>query len=182
MTISVAATGSGARPTVEVTRGRRARALGVDFAILAATMLGATVVASCWMLIRTSAGRFDLGAGDAAIAFGMVMAPPAAWSAWLALATCLDGATPGQRRAGLVVAGGPWARLVRLALHPFAIPTWTWLAVIGTVAVIPVLPLLFLAMAIMAGLGGAASLILVLRAPSARGIHDLVSGTRLVVR
>lgn len=170
------------RGLVAVTRRRRVAALIIDLAILAGFAAVASLLSLAWMLARTEGGRYDLAIGDSAVAFALLLAAVPAWAALLAADVVLFGATPGERRLRLAIEGGPLRRLVRLAVHPLGVIAWLWLAAMANLATLPVVGLVLLAVAMTGLLGVAASIILVLRAPSAGGVHDLLAGTRLVAR
>jgi hypothetical protein len=178
-----ATVGAANRPGVAlVTRRRRVAALALDLAVLAGFAVVASLLSLAWMLARTEAGRYDLAIGDSTFAFALLLAAVPARVALLAADVAVLNATPGQRRMGLTVEGASPRRLLRLAVHPLGVVAWLWLAVVANLATLPVVGLVLLAVAMTGLLGVVASTILVLRAPSSAGAHDILAGTRLVAR
>ncbi|MSQ41839.1 MAG: hypothetical protein EXR65_02230 [Dehalococcoidia bacterium] len=168
-----------------VTRRRRLLAPAIDAAIGLLALTAGLVVAAVWLLWRTDAGRLDARTGDAVAAAAAIGATIPTWAAWLALRTVRDRATPGQRLAGLVVVErrrGHRAALLRLAVHPLAMPFWGWLALTALQSGVPWLwlPPALLAAAVAAG--GAISLAGLLAAPRRPAIHDLLARTTLASR
>lgn len=150
--------------------------------MLAGFAAAASLLSLAWMLARTEAGRYDLAIGDSTFAFALLLAAVPAWAMLLTVDIAVFGATPGQRRMGLMVEGDTLRRLLRLAFHPLGVIAWMWLAVVGNLAAVPVVGIVFLAVAMTGLTGVLASVILVLRSPGSRGAHDIVAGTRMVAR
>ncbi len=73
-------------------------------------------------------------------------------------------------------------KVTRLALHPASLPVWGWLIVITLLPGLPWLPLAPIVVAVGVALGGVVSTVMFLGWPAARPPHDLIAGTRLVVR
>ena len=165
-----------------VARWARLRALGRDLGALVAAETVVAALAVLWLVARTEAGRMDIGDGDAAIAMALVGGVVPAWLAWLALHS-LQGATPGQRHAGLLVAAQrPRDHLLRLALDPRGLVGWLWLAALLWLGEARLLR--WLALFALAGVVAivAASAWLWLFGPHARALHDRLSRTTLVAR
>ena len=163
--------------------GARLAAVGYDAGVLVLLLLAGLVAALAYLLVRTSWGRFDVGAGDALVAWALLGATLPAWGTWEAARLCTGGATLGQARFGLAVEGEPsWRRCVRLLVHPLSLPLWGWLAL--TLLLTEVLWLLVPPLLVMLAIAaaGLASLAIVLLRPSARPLHDRVAGTRLMRR
>lgn len=160
--------------------GRRVLALTVDLIYGGAASILAASAAGGWLFLRTAWGRDDVPSGDATFASALVLAATPAWLAWTALRLAQRGATPGQARCGLRVAGRPRRRLLRLAVHPLAIPGWLWLAILAAVATFEALAAVFAVAAAAVLLGGAVTAGGALVRPQARGLHDLLARTRLV--
>lgn len=167
---------------VRVALARRWGAVGVDAGLGLGFTLIAAVVAVAWLLLRTRAGAVDVGAGDAAFAFALVLASVPAWLGLLAAGLIEDGATPGQRRAGLAIEGGRWERLARLAVHPLGAVGWLWLTVVAAIATVDGLAALFAAAAVIVLAGGVLSYALGLVRPGWPPLHDRIAGTRMVRR
>ena len=171
---------SGAASRTGVTRRARLSAVAFDLALLAASILAATVLAAAWLLLRTEAGALDVGRGDAAVAAALFLAASPAWAALLTLEIVSRGATPGMRRAGLTVDGRTPARLIRFAVHPASAAPWLWATVVASLATVPWLPIVLASMTIVVAAGGILSAALALRRADARGIHDVIAGTSMV--
>lgn len=179
--------GEGADPSPRLaSRGARARAFLYDAGALAGGALAASIAGVVYLLIRTGRGTYDASDLDSAFAAALLFAVPPTQAAWLVLSVIEYGATPGQRRAGLAIARreGGWggARFLRMALHPLSLPAWAWLGAVLMLLGVPVPPWtmgLWGGLLILGGLGSAA---LFAFRPSAPGLHDRVSGTRVVVR
>ena len=163
-------------------RWRRLRALASDLAVLVAAEILVAALAVIWLVARTDAGRVDIGDGDAAMAMALLAGVVPAWLAWLALHS-LEGATRGQRRAGLMVeARRRRDRLYRLALEPRGLFGWLWLAALlwlGEVFLIRWVGAFALALA--AGLVIASAAQWLVR-PNAAPLHDRIARTRVVRR
>ncbi len=161
-------------------RGRRLLAFALDLIYGGTASLFATMVAGGWLLLRTAWGRDDVPSGDAAFAWVLLLAATPAWLAWTALRLAQQGATPGQARGHLRVMGSTRRRLLRLALHPLAVPGWLWLAILAAIATFYALAIAAAAFAGAVFLGGLVTAGRALFRPRARGIHDLIARTRLV--
>lgn len=161
-------------------RSRRLVAFGLDLIYGGTASLLATLVAGGWLLLRTAWGRDDVPSGDATFASVLLLAATPAWLAWTALRLAQRSATPGQARGRLRVVGSPRRRLLRLAIHPLAVPGWLWLAVLAAVATFNALAIAVAALAGAIFLGGLITAGRALFRPRARGIHDLIARTRLV--
>lgn len=159
---------------------RRARinAVAFDLACIAGSAVLGGLLASTWLFLRTSAGAVDAGRGDSALALAIAMAGVPAWYGLAALDVATAGATPGQRRAGLRVEGGPVARLARFAMSPAALPAWLWLSVMAMLTSLYPIQLLFASLA--AAAVGLALTSTVLVATGHRGLHERITATRLV--
>ncbi len=171
------------RPTTAtpgVPQGHRVLAVAVDLIYGGLASLLAALVAGGWLLVRTGWGRDDVPSGDATFASALLLAATPAWLAWTALRLAQRGATPGQARCGLRVVGTPRRRLLRLALHPLAVPGWLWLAVLAAVATFEVLAIVFAIAVGIVLLGGLVTAGRAILRPRARGLHDLIARTRLV--
>ena len=178
---------NGAAADARVSRRRRLRAAAIDAATVLPPFVGAAIVTTGWLLLRTDLGRTDVGEGDAVAAVSLVAAAAPAWSLWLAARVRRDGATAGQRLAGLRVSrradGGPngaWRRQLRLAVHPLALPLWGWLTLTALLSGVPRLwlPPAFIAAAV--AFAGLLSFVLLLAEPQRRALHDRVARTQLV--
>lgn len=168
-------------PPPALSRRRRLAAVAFDLAPLVAALALALVVALAWLLWRTHAGRDDVRERDGLVAASMLAAVPPAWVAWLAPGI-LEGATPGQRRAGLAVeARSTAARLIRAAAHPLAVVPWAWLTVAMLALDLRPAAVAFGVDAALVTLGGLASIVLWGARPGARALHDRLAGTRLVL-
>lgn len=160
-------------------RRRRLRALALDLAVGVALHLGMGLLAVAWLMVRTRGGEVDVAPGDAALAFALVMAALPAWLGWLAADLVGRSSTRGQRASGLAVAGSPLRRVARLALHPFAVLGWLWLAAVAELALLPTVSLLLLAAAVLVAAAAVTSGAIAIGWPSTVLIHDRVAGTRL---
>lgn len=107
----------------------RLLAVVIDAATLLLLLLGGLAVAFVWLLIRSSAGRYDAGTGDTLIAATLIGAIAPAWTAWQATRLYRLGATFGQARLGLSVEGARWRRTLRLLLHPISLLLWVWVLI-----------------------------------------------------
>ena len=167
-----------------VRRRRRIGAAAIDAATALLALAAGLLVAAAWLLLRTDFGRTDVGEGDGVAAASLVGATMPAWAAWLALRVRRDGATVGQRRAGLTVVprsqARGWPPQLRFAIHPLALPLWGWLALTALLSGVPWLWLLPVLMSAVIALAGVVSFALLLLWPQRRAIHDLVAGTTLV--
>lgn len=161
-------------------RSRRLLAFAIDLIYGGAASLLTTLVAGGWLLLRTAWGRDDIRAGDAAFASALLLAATPAWLAWTALSVARRRATPGQVRLRLRVAGGPRRRILRLAIHPLAVPGWLWLAALAAIATFDALAIALAGVAGAVALGGLITAGGALFRPRARGLHDLIARTRLV--
>ena len=101
-------------------------AVVIDFVTLLPLLLAGLIVAFAWLLLRSSAGRYDAETGDTLIAVSLIGATVPAWTAWQAVRLYRLGATFGQARLGLAVEGAPWRRTLRLLPHPLSLPLWGW--------------------------------------------------------
>ena len=164
-------------------RRRRLAAASIDALGAMLAVAAGTAVAVAWLMSRTDLGRTDASSGDAVAAASLIGAALPAWAAWTALRVKREGATAGQRMAGLAVSTdarmGSWLPVLRLAVHPLALPLWGWFAI---TALLSGLPWVWAPPAI-AGLAvavaGLASFALLLVRPGARAIHDRVARTAL---
>ncbi len=104
----------------------RLAAVTLDALTLLLLLLAGAAVAFLWLLLRSSAGRYDAGTGDTLIATALIGAIVPGWTAWQAVRLQRLGATFGQARLGLAVEGAPWRRVARLLLHPLSLPLWSW--------------------------------------------------------
>lgn len=163
-------------------RGPRLRALLSDLGALLLAEAAIAVAATLWLVARTDRGRLDIGDGDAAIALALLGGVIPAWLAWLAL-SAVDGATPGQRRAGLAIeAARPRDRLLRLLLDPRGLVGWFWLVALlwlGEAVLVRWLGLL--AFAIVLGIALTSTVLWLFR-PTSPAPHDRLARTRLVAR
>ena len=169
---------------VPAPRAARAGALGFDVSVLLIAEGVALAAAVVYLLLRTSWGAVDAGAGDTAIAASLLLAVPPAWSAWLLAGVVVEGATPGQQRRGIAIARrtGSWrhARLLRSALHPSSVPAWVVLgALLWLAGLVPLGWLLLGWSALVLGAAVVSFLILAV-APQRRALHDAVARTRPV--
>jgi len=173
-------------PPALAPRGRRARAAIADLGVLFGGALVAFLGGMAYLLIRTNWGRYDTSDIDSALAGALLVAVPPTVAAWLLLSVAEHRATPGQRRAGLVIArredGWRGARLLRMALHPLSLPFWVWLVAMLSLLAVPVLPWLVVVWGALVGLGGLSSAVLFALRPGTPAIHDRVARTRVVVR
>ena len=111
-------------------RGRvRLLAVAIAAASLLLLLLGGLAVAFVWLLIRSSAGRYDAETGDTLIAASLIGAIVPAWTAWQGARLYRLGATFGQARLGLAVEGARWARTLRLLVHPISLLLWGWVLI-----------------------------------------------------
>ena len=169
-----------------ISRRRRLAAAAIDATGALLTVAAGIVVAAGWLLLRSDLGGTDVGDGDAVAAASLVGATLPAWAAWLSLRVRRDGSTPGQRRAGLLVARGaamtPWLRQLRLAIHPLALPLWGWLALTALLSGLPWLWLPPLVAGVAVALAGLVSFALLLARPDLRAVHDLIARTELAPR
>ncbi|MYB40948.1 MAG: hypothetical protein F4X76_01915 [Chloroflexi bacterium] len=170
-------------------RGRvRLLAVAIDAASLLVLLLGGLAVAFVWLLIRSSAGRYDAGTGDTLIAATLIGAIAPAWTAWQATRLYRLGATFGQARLGLAVEGARWRRALRLLLHPISLLLWGWLLITLLLAGAPPLWLLLTLVnsaAVIFLLWVGALLVSVARGSEwrhGRLPHDWLARTRLVQR
>lgn len=169
--------------TVMITRRARLLASLVDLLSALPPLVIAALLATAWLLLRTSAGREDARGIDTAIALAIVGAVPPLWLARLAIGLVTRGATPGQYARGLRVTttrAPTTSALLRLALHPFGAIGWGWIAAVLALAHMYEAAALFAGPALLVGLGGLASLVMILVDPDARALHDRVAGTRVV--
>ncbi len=163
-------------------------AVVIDAATLLLLLLAGLVVAFVWLLIRSSAGRYDAETGDTLIATSLIGAIVPAWTAWQALRLYRLGATFGQARLGLAVEGPRWRRALRLLLHPLSLLLWGWLLLTSLLA--GVHPVLALVVGLLIAVGGGAFWLASLAVSAARKRerphgrlpHDWIAGTRLVRR
>ena len=191
-----------------IDRRRRFAAAGFDLAGGFAATFVALVIAALWLLLRSGLGRDDTGEGDAVLALALVAAVAPAWTLYAGARLCRGGATPGQRRMALAV-GAPaasapfdglrvsgeilkpdvarepiaaprWRRGLRLAVHPLALPAWTWLTLSVALTGVPWLWTPVAAVAGAVALAGAASFALLLVRPSMPALHDRLARTALV--
>ncbi len=172
------------RPTTAapgIPPGRRVLALATDLIYGGLASLLAAFAAGGWLLLRTSWGRDDVPTGDATFASALLLAATPAWFAWTALRLTRQGATPGQARQRLRVTGAPRRRLLRLAIHPLAVPGWLWLAILAAVATFDVVALAFAAAGAAVLLGGIVTAGRAVLRPQTPGLHDLIARTRLVL-
>lgn len=161
-------------------RSRRLLAFALDLFYGGTASLLAILVAGSWLLVRTAWGRDDVPSGDATFASALLLAATPAWLAWTALHLAQRSATPGQARSRLRVVGSPRRRLLRLAIHPLAVPGWLWLAILAAVATFNILAIAVAAFAGAIFLGGLITAGRALFRPRACGLHDLIARTRLV--
>jgi hypothetical protein len=169
--------------TQATSRRRRLAAASIDALGAMLAVAAGTAVAVGWLMSRTDLGRTDAGSGDAVAAASLIGAALPAWAAWTALRVKREGATTGQRMAGLAVSTdartGSWLPVLRLAIHPLALPVWGWFAITALLSSLP----WFWAPPVIAGLAvavaGLASFALLLVRPGARAIHDRVARTAL---
>jgi len=184
-TLSLPGDDAGARSGV-APRGARVRATLFDVGALLAGGAVALLVGVLYLLVRTSWGTYDAGDFDSALATALLLAVPPTWMAWMLTSITERGATPGQRRAGLVVAnregGRRWARLLRMALHPLSVPFWLWSGAMFLLLGTPLLAILVLLWAGVVMIGGLISMVMFAIRPRTPAIHDLLARTRVVVR
>lgn len=160
----------------------RLRALVSDLGVLLLAEAAVAVAATIWLVVRTDRGRLDIGDGDAAIALALLGGVIPAWLAWLAL-SAVDGATPGQRSAGLAVqAAHTRDRLLRLLLDPRGLIGWLWLtALLWLGEAVLVRWLALLAFAVVLGVALTSTVLWLFR-PASPAAHDRLARTRLVAR
>jgi hypothetical protein len=177
------------RPAVDdaaipAARAARAAALSFDLAVLLTAEGTALAAAVVYLLLRTSWGAVDAGAGDTAIAASLLLAVPPAWTAWLLAGVIAEGATPGQQRRGIAIARrtGSWrhARLLRSALHPSSVPAWVMLGALLWLAGLAPLGWLLLGWAALLLGAAVVSVVILAVAPQRRALHDAVARTRPV--
>ena len=172
-------------PSELAPRGARARAALSDLGVLLGGGVAAFLVAVVYLLVRTSWGATDASDFDSALAAALLLAVPLTWAAWLLMSVAEHRATPGQRRAGLVVARreDDWrsARLLRMALHPMSLPFWLWVAAMLLLLGVPLAPWAVLLWSALVVIGGLASLVLLAIRPGTPGVHDWAARTRVVV-
>jgi uncharacterized RDD family membrane protein YckC len=173
-------------PPLEPGRSRILAAAAIDAALLVGIHAGALALATAWLLARTSAGRGDVGEGDAVVAVAIAGAAAPAWVAWTLLITHRRRGTPGQRVTGIRPVpdwGVPqWSLYVRAMASPLSLPGWLWMAATPLLAGMPAwlaLPAMLAAAAVLAS--GIGSLAIALLRPSARMLHDRVARTTLVM-
>ena len=166
-------------------------AVVIDFATLLPLLLAGLIVTFAWLLLRSSAGRYDAETGDTLIAVSLIGATVPAWTAWQAMRLYRLGATFGQARLGLTVDGAPWRRTLRLLAHPLAMPFWAWFVLTLLIAGAPAWWLLAPPLAWLAILAAALTTIVggARRERSWRALlhgtpppHDWLTNTRLVRR
>lgn len=157
----------------------RARAIGIDLALGVALQAGALVLALVIFMVDSRAGARDLSTLGASAGWAALLAAVPAWLGLLAYGSWSGDATPGQHAAGLAVEGTPRRRLLRLAIHPLGLAGWAWLAILAMLATAP-----FVVWATLALMAGAIASVSALAAmlPRAPALHDLLAGTRLVMR
>ncbi len=168
---------------------RRLRRLGAataDVVALWIAIIGVLIVANLYLLVRTAAGRYDVGDVDSLIAVTFEASIVPVWVAWQVFSVVRTGATAGQRLLGLRVETLPrahaGARFLRMALHPVSAPAWLWLALMiwlaGAPRALSLTPVMGAAAVVAAGV--ASGVILLVRPPGARAIHDRLARTRIV--
>ena len=169
--------------TQPTSRRRRLAAVSIDALGAMLAVAAGTAVAAGWLMLRTGLGCTDPNSGEAVSAASLIGAALPAWAAWTALRVKREGATPGQRVAGLAVCADgrmrSWLPVLRLAIHPLALPLWGWFAI---TALLSGLPWVWAPPAIAGGavaVAGLASFALLLVRPRARPIHDRVARTAL---
>jgi hypothetical protein len=162
-------------------RSRRAAALALDLGVLFVLEGAAAALATAWLLVRSSWGRFDVGVGDAYIATALLGAIPPAWGAWQAWRFAREGATFGQVRMRLAVDSGEGPRrFVRLVAHPASLPCWGWLWVTLLLLGLPWLPVLArLGFVLVLGAAVLSAATMIAR-PHWPPLHDRLAGTRVV--
>lgn len=163
-----------------VPASRRAIAFAADLIYGGLASSLAALAAGGWLLVRTAWGRDDVPSGDATFASAFLLAATPAWLAWTALRVAQRGATPGQARAGLRVTGRTRRRLLRLAVHPLAVPGWLWLAILAAIATSEPIAILCAVAGAAVLIGGLVTGALAVFQPQVRGLHDVVARTRLV--
>jgi len=171
------------RPTTAapgIPPGRRVLAFAIDLIYGGLASLLTALAAGGWLLLRTAWGRDDVPSGDATFASALLLAATPAWLAWTALRLVRHGATPGQGRQRLRVTGAPRRRLLRLTVHPLAVPGWLWLSILAAVATCNVVAIACAAVGTAVFLGGLITAGRALLRPQAPGLHDLIARTRLV--
>lgn len=168
-----------------VSRGQRLMAVTIDLAAGAGLGLLLLATATLWLLLSSDRGAIDPAPRDAALAWAIAGAAAPAWLAWLAARLHRESATPGQRAAGLRVAGVDGTRgrarlAARLAAHPFGSVGWAWAAMLTAVAGGELLAALLLVVAAATLTAGMVTSVLLLVRPRMRPLHDRLAGTRLV--
>ncbi len=167
-------------------RLRRLGAAAADVVALWIAIIGVLLVGNGYLLVRSAAGRYDVGDVDSLIAVALEASIVPVWVAWQVISVAATGATAGQRRLGLRVEALPsahaGARYLRMALHPIAAPAWLWLALMiwlaGAPRTLSLTPVLAAGVVVAAGI--ASGVILLARPPGARAIHDQLARTRIV--
>lgn len=161
-------------------------AVVIDAVTLLFLLLAGAVVAFLWLLIRSSAGRYDAETGDTLIAASLIGAIVPAWTAWQGARLYHLGATFGQSRLRLAVEGAPRRRAARLLLHPLSLLLWGWLVLTLLLAGAPALWVLAAAAIAAAAYTGGWLGSLLVTATQAREQrrwrlpHDWLAKTRLV--
>ena len=169
--------------THATSRRRRLAAASIDALGAMLAVAAGAAVAAVWLMSRSELGRTDASSGDAVAAASFVGAALPAWAVWIALRVRREGVTPGQRAAGLAVSAdarmGSWLPVLRLVIHPLALPVWGWFVITALLSGIP----WFWAPPVIAGVAvavaGLASFTLLLVRPDARAVHDRVARTAL---
>jgi len=159
--------------------------MAIDAAIGLAILTLSVAVAAVWLFAVTGAGASEPGSLANSVAFAIVMMSIPAWLAYLVGASCAgpeEGATRGQRRAGIAVEGARLNRAVRLAAHPLGSAGWLWAAGVASLATVPGLPLLLAAMSIIVLAAGLVSVVMLTVRPRTAALHDRVAGTTVVCR
>ncbi|MEZ4553999.1 MAG: hypothetical protein R3B59_08830 [Dehalococcoidia bacterium] len=157
---------AGRNDVASMTRGAWLVAWGRDVSSLLGFATVSALVAVAWMLVRTDRGRYDLGTGDAVLAFSMFAAAGPAWSAWRWLA--LRGGARGRGAAGRRV----W---LLGALHPVALPSWLWLTstlLVSGAGVLELTAMVSFAVFLTGAVLMAGSAVLLLARPSAAPLHE----------
>ena len=131
-------------------RGRRLAAALLDTGALLGAAGAALLVALAYLLARTEAGRLDVGADDAAVAWSLLGAVLPAWTAWQWAHLRGEGVTAGGARLGVPPrpsdepgARGAAQQALRYfsgAVHPVTAPAWAWAALTLVLLEVPVLP------------------------------------------
>ncbi|GMU41278.1 MAG: hypothetical protein AMXMBFR23_21440 [Chloroflexota bacterium] len=155
----------------------RANALAFDLLAMAVATSVGGMLALGWIVVRTGGGT-DPSAGDSALAFALLMAGLPAWYGLAAFDLVRGGSTPGLRRSGFRVEGGPARRLLSFALAPTALPGWGWLTAVAAISTVYPLALLLASMTVLVATASVASVALVLAGRTA--LHELATGTKVV--